>query len=211
MKALRVIIIFVVGAGLSPAQTTARPPHGLVTLGLTWSRGVSSPWVSSPPRDESPGPPRRDDPHADPVDKLRAPLPVPGGPPPNQRQLPYFYIYSLKVRNAGEKKVRGVFWEYVAADPVGGAELNRRPLISIQNIGPGRVATLRVRSPSPPTNRVTSGGLEKDARSPFTSSAEIKCVLYADTTVWEADGGDKECAELRRADAQVPGRKGKRP
>jgi hypothetical protein len=211
MKALPVIVICVVAAGLSLAQTTARPPHGLVTLDLSWSREISPPRAGGPPRDEISGPRRRDSPHDDPVDKLRAQPPVPGSRLPDQGELPYLYVYSLKVKNVGEKKVRGVFWEYVATDRDGGAELNRRQFISIQGIGPGEVASLRATSPSQPTNLVTPGGLGKDARSPFTSSAEIKCVLYADATVWGDGGGDKECAELRRADAQARGRKGKRP
>jgi hypothetical protein len=154
---------------------------------------------------------RREDPNNDPVDKLRAQSPVPSSPFPDLGKLPYFYVYSLKVKNVGGKKVRGVFWEFVAADRVSGAELNRRRFISRQEISPGEVAALRAESPSAPTNRVTPEGLREDARSPFTSSVEIKCVLYVDATVWEAGGSDKECAELRRADAQARGRKGKRP
>lgn len=211
MKIVSVIICFI-AAGLSAcAQTTnpTRPPHGLLTLKLTWSREVSPPRVPGPRQDEVSEPPRRDNPQADPVDKLRTPSPVPGSPLPNQGKLPDVYVYSLEVRNVGEKKVRGVFWEYVAADQASGTELNRRRFISIQGINPGRGATLNARYPSPPTNLVTAGGLGKDQRSPFTSSAEIRCVLYADDTVWEASGGDKECAELRRADAQARERKGK--
>jgi hypothetical protein len=210
MKILLVIICFI-AAGLSPAQTTApaRPPHGLVTLKLTWSRVASPPRMASPQQDEVSGPPRRDNPQADPVDKLRAPSPIPGPSLPNRGKLFDVYVYSLEVRNVGEKKVRGVFWEYVAADRGSGAELNRRQFIIIQGIGPGRAATLSARSPLAPSNLVTAGGLGKDERSPFTSSAEIRCVLYADDTVWESGGGAQECAELRQADAQARARKGK--
>jgi len=214
MKAFSVVAICA-AAGLSLAAQTASspPPHGLVTLKLTWSREVSPPRASVPRQDDisAPGPARRNSPNEDPVDKLRAPSAIPGSPFPAQGKRPYFYAYSLKVRNESGKKVRGVFWEYVAVDRDGGAELNRRRFISLQEIGPGEVATLRIEHPSPPTNLVTPGGLGKDERSPFTSSAEIKCVLYADATVWAADGSHKECAELREADAQRPGRKGSRP
>jgi hypothetical protein len=210
VKIFLVIICFI-AAGLSLAQTTdpARPPHGLVIRKLTWSRIVSPPKAAAPRQDEVSGPPRRDNPQADPVDKLRTPSPFPGSPLPNQGKLPDVYVYSLEVKNVGEKKVRGVFWDYVAADQASGAELNRRRFISIQGISPGRVATLSARFPSPPTNLVTAGGLEKDQRSPFTSSAEIRCVLYADDMVWEAGGGDKACAELRLANAQARARKGR--
>lgn len=211
MKALTVITIIVI-AVVSQAQTTtpARPPHGLVTLKLTWSREMNPPQAAAPRQDEVSGLPRRDNPQANPADKLRAPSAIPSSSLPNQGKLPY-YVYLLKVRNEGGKKVRGVLWEYVAADRDNGAELSRRRFISLQEIGLGEVATLRAESPSPPSNVVTTGGLGKDERAPFTSSAEIRCVLYADDTAWEADGANQECAELRRANAQARGRKGKRP
>lgn len=213
MKAFIVSAICIVAAGLSLAQTapTARSTHGLVTLKLTWSREVSSPQAVGQRWDEVPAPTRRDTSRDNPADTLRAPSPISGNPFPVQGKLPYYYLYSLRVRNEGGKKIRGVYWEYVATDRDGGAELNRRRFITIQEIGPGEAATLRAQSPSPPTNLVTPGGLNKDERSPFTSSAEVKCVLYTDATVWEADEGRTECAELRRADAQARGRKGRRP
>jgi hypothetical protein len=153
--------------------------------------------------------PRRDNPNKDPVDKLRGASPVPG-PSSGEGKLSYSYIYSLKVRNESEKGVRSVLWEYVAADLDSGAELNRRRFTTIEDIGRGKVATLRGTSSSPPTSVVTQGGLEKNGESPFRSRAEIKCVLYADGTVWEADRSQTYCAELREADAKARAGKGKR-
>jgi hypothetical protein len=207
-----VCFIFFIAAGLSPAQTAtpAQPPHGLVTLKLTLSKvAVYSPPPASLGQDDVSGPPRRDNPQADPVDQLRKPSPLPNNPLPKQGKQPDVYVYSLEVKNVGEKKVLGVSWEYVAADRASGAELNRRPFASIQAISPSKVATLSGRHPSPPTNIVTASGLGKDELTPFTSSAEFRCVLYADGTVWQASGADKECAELRRAEAEAPVQKRK--
>jgi hypothetical protein len=120
-------------------------------------------------------------------------------------------MYFLKVQNAGEKEVRSVLWEYVATDLSTGAELNRRRFTTIEDIGRGKTVTLRGTSSSPPTNVVTQGGLEKNGQSPFTSSAEIKCVLYADGTAWEDSKGEPYCAELREAEAQPRTGKEKRP
>jgi hypothetical protein len=203
VKMLPVIIICLIGAVTASAQAGAstRPPHGLVILKLTWSRETSFA-ASRPPANEVSLPPRRDNPNADPIDKLRGATSVsrrePGHP---------FYVYSLKVRNESAKNVRGVYWDYVASDRDSGAELNRRPSIHIQKVGRGEVATLRTEYPSPPTNVVTPGGLEKDERSPFTSSADIRCVLYDDGTTWQAEGGEKQCAELREADERTRQRK----
>lgn len=205
MKKLLVIAICMIGAGLAPAQDalTARPPHGVMILELTWSRKISRPSTDGVPRDEAAGGLR-----ANPDGKLRTPSPIPPNRFPYRMKLPYFYVYSLKVKNAGLKKISGVDWEYVTTDPVSGAELGRRRVINYQEVKPGKVTTLRVEYPSPPTNVVTPEGLGENERSPFKSSAEIKCVLYADATVWEVAGEEGgRCAELRRVDAEVRARK----
>lgn len=206
MKILAVIICFI-AAGLSAAQTAApvQQSHGLATLKVTWSRKRTAPHANRPPREEPSVSTRRDDPNTDPIDSLRGSSPTPNSSSPGT----YFYLYSLKIRNESGKGVRGVYWDYVASDNESDAELNRRKIINIQEVSAGEVATLSAEYPSPPTNIVTAGGLGKDERSPFKSSAEIRCVLYVDGTVWQVEGGDKDCAELRQADAR--NRKGNRP
>jgi hypothetical protein len=212
MKALLFITVCFFAAGLSLSQTVepGQSSHGLIIIKLELSREKIRTRPALPRQEEVAAPGQRDDPHKDPVDKLRGPTPV-TGPSPDEGKVSYSYTYSLKVKNAGEKEVRSVLWEYVAADLASGAELNRRRFTTIEDIGGGKVATLRGISASPPTNVVTQGGLEKNGQSPFRSSAEIKCVLYADGTVWEAGSGEPYCAELRHADADARAGKGKRP
>ena len=210
MKALSFISLCFFAVGLSLAQTASpgQSPHGLVIIKLSLSRELVRTQPGLLQQGDVAASVRREDPNADPVDKLRKPSPVPS-PSPGEGKSSYSYIYSLKVKNVGEKEVRSVLWEYVAADLDSGAELNRRRFTTIEDVGRGKVATLRGTSFSPPTNVVTKGDLEKGGQSSFRSSAEIKCVLYADGTVWEAGGGEPYCAELRQADAQA--RKGRRP
>jgi hypothetical protein len=207
MKALSFICLCFFVAGLSLAQTAnpGQAPHGLVIIKLSLSRELVRTQPSQPQQGDVAASVRREDPNADPVDKLRKPSPV-SSPSPGEGKSSYSYIYSLKVKNVGEKEVRSVLWEYVAADLDSGAELNRRRFTTIEDVGRGKVATLRGTSFSQPTNVVTKGDLEKGGQSAFRSSAEIKCILYADETVWEAGGGEPYCAE---ADAQT--RKGRRP
>jgi hypothetical protein len=197
VKMLPVIIVCLVSAATLSAQSAASsgPSHGLVTLKVTWSRETSAS-APRPSADEVSLPSRRQNPNADPVDKLRGSSSVPSSRQPGQ----HFYVYSLKVRNDSGKNIRGVYWDYVASDRSNGAELNRRHVINIQKVSRGEVATLRMEYPSPPTNVVTPGGLGKDERSPFTSSADIRCVLYDDGTTWRTEGGEAQCAELHEAD-----------
>jgi hypothetical protein len=210
VKALSFISLCFLAAGLSLGQTAdpGQQPHGLLIIKLSLSQEVGRAKPGLPRQDQIVVPGRRVDPDADPVDKLRGPSPVPS-PSAGEGKIPYSYTYALKVKNVGEKEVRSVLWEYVAEDLDSGAELNRRRFTTIEDIGRGKVATLRGTSSSPPTNVVTKGGLEKDGQSPYRSRAEIKCVIYADGTVWEAGSGGPYCAELRQADAQA--RKARRP
>jgi len=204
VKALSFISLCLFAAGLSLAQTASPggSSHGLVIIKLSLSREKLRTRPALSRQDEVAVPGRREDPHDDPVDKLRGSSPVPG-PSTGDEKLPYSYTYSLKVKNSAEKEVRSVLWEYVAADLDSGAELSRRRFTTIEDIGSGKVATLRGTSSSAPTNVVTKGGLEKNGQSPFRSRAEIKCVLYADGTVWEAGGGEPYCAELRQPPGQL--------
>jgi len=212
VKALSFITLGLFGAGLALAQTASPgpSPHGLVIIKLSLSRQLvrDRPALTLP--DEVAVPGQRESPQRDPVDKVRGPTSV-ARPSAGEGKSPYAYTYSLKIQNAGEREVRSVLWEYVATDLSNGAELNRRRFTTIEDIGRGKTVTLRGTSSSPPTNVVTQGGLEKNGESPFRSSAEIKCILYADGTAWEDNKGAPYCAELRQADAQSRTGKEKRP
>jgi len=206
MKRFLVIVACLAIVGPAPAQDTAtsQPPHGLVILELTWSRKISPPRLPIPAEEHSGGL------RADPDRKLRAPSPIPTTSFPYLTKLPYFYVYSLKVKNAGPKKIRGLTWEYVSTDLASGEELARRRVVHYEDLGPGKVKTLRLEYSSPPTNVVTPEGLGTDERSPFKSSAEFKCILYADSTEWEDAAAEGACTELRAVDARVRGPKRKR-
>ena len=142
MKALSFISLCFFAVGLSLAQTASpgQSPHGLVIIRLSLSRELVRTQPGLPQQGDVAASVRREDPNADPVDKLRKPSPVPS-PSPGAGKSPYSYIYSLKVKNVGEKEVRSVLWEYVAADLDSGAELNRRRFTTIEDVGRGKEAT----------------------------------------------------------------------
>jgi len=206
-----IVSLGLLAAGISPAQTSlpASPPHGLVIVELSLSKDAISASLGPARQDEVATPAARESPHRDPVDKLRGPSTLPNASR-RQRKTSYFYGYSLKVKNIGEKKVRGVLWEFVAVDLENGAELKRRRFVSLEDVGHGKVVTLRASSSSPPTEVVTTGSLGQNEQTPFKSFAEIRCVLYADDTVWEAGGG-QYCATLRQAYNEARAPKEKHP
>ena len=204
MKTLCIIAVCLAGTALLQAQKSSTMPasHDIAIIELTWTRKLSPP--SRQFSEEEPSGGLRSNPDGN----AHKPSAVPGNPFPYRMKLPYFYVYSLTVKNVGTKKIRGIYWDYVSSDLASGAELGRRKIINYEGIAPGKVKTLRVEYSSPPTNLVTPEGLGKDERSPFKSTAEIKCVLYRDSTVWH-DPSEKEeiCSELRQVDRRVRKRK----
>lgn len=203
MQALRVVAFCLIIATCSLAQNTTTSSHsnGITILELKWSRKTASPRLYLPSRREyenSGG--LRQNPDA----ALHSSSPIPSSPFPYLEKLPYFYTYSLKVKNVGAKTVQGILWEYVTTDTVSGAELNRRPIINYQRIKSRRFATLLTTYASPPTNVVTPEALGENERAPFRERAEIVCVLYTDGMQWEApEIQGTRCEELRQVDVKV--------
>lgn len=176
----------------APAHAVAdEGPPGVVLLKLKWSREVHSlrRWDRGP-YDASigNGPPFPSSP-----DQLRYPAPT--SPFPRGGRLPYVYHYTAKIRNEGAKEIRAVLWEYVVTDPGSKRELGRHQFFHSEKISEREEATLRGRSNSEPSKVVSAEGLEKDKRSPYDERVEIRCVAYADGTLWtHPAAGRFDCA-----------------
>lgn len=170
-------------------------PPGVVVIRLKWAREVQAPrgWDRAPfdasvGRAQTPAPPSGPNRH-----------PVPSSPFPQSGRLPYVYHYTAKIRNDGAKEIRVVLWEYVVTDPDSRKELGRHRFYSREKIGEREQATLRGKSVSAPSKVVSAKGLEKDGRSPFDESFEVRCVMYADGSWWaHPSAGETECFSLKR-------------
>ena len=170
-------------------------PPGLVILKLKWSRELRTPrfWDPSSSYDASTGGSgdlfsRRD----------RPGMTAPDSPFPPGGRLPYIYEYSAKIRNDGEKQIKGIIWEYVLNEPGSKQELGRHKFFSFEKVGANKSATLHGRSPVSPSKIVSAAGLEKDTRSPYDERVEIMCVSYADGTLWmHPSAKEPECAGLK--------------
>jgi hypothetical protein len=116
----------------------------------------------------------------------------------DDEKLMYSYSYSIKVSNAGAKKVRSMAWDYVFSDPVTRNELKRHSFSSFEQVSVGETKWIRLEhSPRNPPQMVTLEGLKKDQRSPFDERIEIKCLLYTDGTGWRSpDAEPKTCDDL---------------
>jgi hypothetical protein len=91
-----------------------------------------------------------------------------GGPPPPPITPPLStytgYIYEIKVKNVGERRINGMTLEYVFTDPETQQVVGRRQLTSARTLRAGEVKTLIFRSKVPPTGTVDARRPDKEPR-----------------------------------------------
>ena len=113
------------------------------------------------------------------------------------------YVYQLRIRNDGERRVESVDWEYLFRDPDTKKELGRHRFISTRRAKPGETLTLAAPSPSPPSRVVSAAALDKKRR-PFEESVVVRCVAYADGAFARREGApETDCDGLREAAARA--------
>ncbi|HYJ45837.1 MAG TPA: hypothetical protein VEV81_04415, partial [Pyrinomonadaceae bacterium] len=106
-------------------------------------------------------------------------------PPPSDTTPVTFYIYSLKVRNNGEKTIRSIVWEYIFVDPETLDEVGHHRSLAKVKIGSGKTENLVERSDAPPIGVVDVGKAGKDARNRYTERIVIQRIEYSDGTFWQ--------------------------
>lgn len=188
-------------AAVAAAQDPGRTPPGVVLVKLKWSREIQSPrgWDRAP-YDASVGNTGQPFPS-------EQRYPAPSSPFPRGGRLPYVYHYTAKIRNEGAKEIKALLWEYVVSDPGSKRELGRHQFFNSERISEREEATLRGRSTSEPSKVVTAEGLGRDKRSPFDERFEIRCLVYADGTLWmHPAAGRFECLGVVRRDRMRRGR-----
>ena len=108
------------------------------------------------------------------------------------------FLYSVKIKNAGQKVITGIAWEYLVNDLANDSELSRHSFWNWEKMGTAKTKTIEGRSPSPPSNVVSVTGLQKDERSPFVEKVLLKCVLYEDGTTWAGpESTERDCQRLK--------------
>ncbi len=95
-------------------------------------------------------------------------------------------------------KIKWETWDFIFTDAANNTELKRQSLANRQKIDVNQKKTLRFTTQAAPPKIVSVGGLEKDKRSPFTQSASIRCLLFADGSVWEQPKLKGACGELQQ-------------
>jgi hypothetical protein len=117
--------------------------------------------------------------------------------PATPGRLPVFYIYSMRVKNVGQKTIDGVAWDYVFFDAATNKEVGRHQFLSYEKLEADKIVTFRSQLRSPPT-RVVPTGNEPKERPKYMGKAIIQCVLYSDDTSWRGPEASTDiCALLK--------------
>jgi hypothetical protein len=103
--------------------------------------------------------------------------------PATPRRMPIYYLYSMKVKNVGAKRIVGVAWTYSFLDRETKAELGRHEFLSYKKIAPGAVGVFENPLRSPPV-RVVKTSDNSSSQRQVSERATVQCILFADETVW---------------------------
>jgi len=119
--------------------------------------------------------------------------------PATPGRLPVFYVYSLRLRNIGPKVIEGIAWDYIFVDPINNREVGKHSFLSYATIPVSGSISLKGELRTPPTQVVQASYSTKPRRPHLIERAAIKCVLYADETVWRnPEASDGVCEFLKR-------------
>jgi len=117
--------------------------------------------------------------------------------PVTPNRLPVVYVYSMKVKNGGDKTIDGVAWDYVFLDAATGAEVGRHQFLSFEKLNPNKAVTFKSQLRSAPT-RVLRADSNNKEHPKYLGRGIIQCVLYVDDTTWRGPMASRDiCALLK--------------
>ena len=102
-------------------------------------------------------------------------------------RIPVFYMYSLTIKNTGDKAIQGVAWDFVFLDSRSGAVVGDHRFLSYATIKNGQTVTLKATQHSRPITVVQAAvkSPNDDKVANTLQRAVIQCVLYADGSTWK--------------------------
>lgn len=94
------------------------------------------------------------------------------------------FVYQVKIRNAGEKQIVALDWEYIFIDPETEKIIARHAFHSQTRIQPHKSKTLSEISASPPTDVIDIRMLYKNPAGQFIERIVVNSVIFLDGSVW---------------------------
>lgn len=189
-RLLWILFLILISANISLAQNATSAPAKPMILKYDWSKEIVLPagWDWTPFGASSS---TASDPSGGESD-------LSGGFVPPVERLPFYYLYTLKIRNSDARAIAGVAWEYTFIDPGSNEKLAAHQFYSYDLVPANGSLTLRNKARFPPSKTVSVQGLEKNKRSPYIEQVEIKCVMFTDGTFWRYPSATvADCAVLK--------------
>jgi hypothetical protein len=116
-------------------------------------------------------------------------------------RLPVYYVYSMKIRNAGPARIDGVAWDYLFLDAKTNAVLGAHHLFSYDKVRPGHTATLKAPQRTRPIPVVQASSASDPKGRSVIERAVLRCVLYEDKTTWKNPADPDDVCGLLKSSA----------
>ena len=190
MTILSYFLLWFLAANFCVQETPKNdPPPGMTIVKYKWQRIGAGPTVDAGFKAES------DSPSGTSSSDPNAPAQASGV---SDRDTPFF-MYSVEVKNEGDKSIKAILWDYLIADSNSKEELGRHEFVSLEKVSRNSVKTLTVRSRITPSRVITVQGSPPTANSTVVEHVMLKCVVYDNGTVWQQSSAwEQSCEALRK-------------
>jgi len=116
----------------------------------------------------------------------------------SDRDTPFF-LYSVEVKNEGNKSIKAILWDYLIIDGSSKEELGRHEFVSFEKVSRNSVKNLTAKSRITPSRIVTVQDSPPPANLTVVERVMLKCVVYDDGTVWQqSPAWEQSCEALRK-------------
>jgi hypothetical protein len=97
----------------------------------------------------------------------------------------YVFVYKATVKNAGNKAIKSIDWDYVFFERGTENEIGRQQFTSEEKISAGKTKELVVTITKPPTKTISLTALNDNERGSLDGRVILVRIDYADGTSWQ--------------------------
>jgi hypothetical protein len=97
----------------------------------------------------------------------------------------YVFVYKTTLKNASNKTIKIIDWDYIFLDRINETELGRQQFTSEERIGPGKTKELMVVISKPPTHTISVTSLNTNERDSLKGIVQLVKIEFTDGSVWQ--------------------------
>jgi hypothetical protein len=199
MKLLNLLLLALVLAGASSAQTTSTlsDPPNVAVIRVSWHKDIYVPALFDDPM--TPNQEQADLKREQKAIKKANTARVAGGQTPlpmptrevmsSQKEIPagpsVNYVYEARIKNGGEKTIKSIVWEYLVFDPETEVQIGRHQFIDGSKIRPGKTVNLIGYAATPPTSIVHAKRAGKESEQKYSERVVMNRIEYEDGSFWQ--------------------------